>query len=135
MEMKFFWYAYKGDPHWDTSTLWCTMGHLYKTGLWIKKKSKSHSDEHITAAYMENGFKNAHGTYVNWKNTFAGDADVPADIATLSLQLVPNKMIIFIYLQQASMRMVDFMQLETVVTIGLLMHTYTQYILLRLQIL
>ena len=69
---------------------------------------------------MENGFKNAHGTYVNWKNTFAGDADVPADIAP-KLQLCQNKMIIFIYLQQASMRMVDFMQLETVVTIGLLM--------------
>ena len=85
-----FWYAYKGDPHWDTSTLWCTMGHLYKTGLWIKKKSKIISDEHITAAYMENGFKNAHGTYVNWKNTFAGDADVPADIAP-KFTAVPNK--------------------------------------------
>ena len=84
------WYAAKGNPCVDSDELWTTMGHLYKTGLWIKKKSKIISDEHITAAYMENGFKNAHGTYVNWKNTFAGDADVPADIAP-KFTAVPNK--------------------------------------------
>ena len=48
------------------------------------------SDEHITAAYMENGFKNAHGNYVNWKNTFTGDSDVPADIVP-KFTAVPNK--------------------------------------------
>ena len=32
------WYAAKGDPRWDADELWTTMGHLYKGGMWIKKK-------------------------------------------------------------------------------------------------
>ena len=34
------WYAAKGDPRWDADELWTTMGHLYKGGMWIKKKAK-----------------------------------------------------------------------------------------------
>ena len=34
------WYADKGDPHWDGDELWTTMGHLYKGGMWFKKKSQ-----------------------------------------------------------------------------------------------
>ena len=34
------WYAAKGDPRWDADELWTTMGHLYKGGMWFKKKSK-----------------------------------------------------------------------------------------------
>ena len=33
------WYAMKGEPCWDADELWTTMGHLYKGGMWIKKKS------------------------------------------------------------------------------------------------
>ena len=33
------WYAVKGDPRWDEDELWTTMGHLYKGGMWFKKKS------------------------------------------------------------------------------------------------
>ena len=33
------WYAAKGDPRWDEDELWTTMGHLYKGGMWLKKKS------------------------------------------------------------------------------------------------
>ena len=33
------WYAAKGDPHWDADELWTTMGHLYKGGIWFKKKA------------------------------------------------------------------------------------------------
>ena len=32
------WYAAKGDPRWDGDELWTTMGHLYKGGMWFKKK-------------------------------------------------------------------------------------------------
>ena len=32
------WYAGKGDPHWDNDRLWTTMGHLYKGGVWLKKR-------------------------------------------------------------------------------------------------
>ena len=34
------WYAIKGDPRWDGDELWTTMGHLYKGGMWFKKKSQ-----------------------------------------------------------------------------------------------
>ncbi|QUB61879.1 hypothetical protein J4861_06375 [Prevotella melaninogenica] len=34
------WYAAKGDPRWDRDELWTTMGHLYKGGMWFKKKSQ-----------------------------------------------------------------------------------------------
>ena len=33
------WYAMKGDPRWDAEKLWTTMGHLYKGGMWFKKKT------------------------------------------------------------------------------------------------
>ena len=33
------WYAAKGDPRWDADELWTTMGHLYKSGMWFKKKA------------------------------------------------------------------------------------------------
>ena len=33
------WYAAKGDPRWDVDELWVTMGHLYKGGIWFKKKT------------------------------------------------------------------------------------------------
>ena len=32
------WYAAAGDPRWDADELWTTMGHLYKGGMWFKKK-------------------------------------------------------------------------------------------------
>ena len=33
------WYAAAGDPRWDADELWTTMGHLYKSGMWFKKKA------------------------------------------------------------------------------------------------
>ena len=33
------WYAAKGGPRWDGDELWTTMGHLYKGGMWFKKKA------------------------------------------------------------------------------------------------
>ena len=34
------WYVKYGEPHWDETTLWTTMGHLYNKGLWLKKSTK-----------------------------------------------------------------------------------------------
>ena len=34
------WYAAYGDPRRDADELWTTMGHLYKGGMWFKKKAK-----------------------------------------------------------------------------------------------
>ena len=33
------WYAAKGEPRRDADELWTTMGHLYKGGMWFKKKA------------------------------------------------------------------------------------------------
>ena len=33
------WYAEKGKPHWDNTTLWATMDHLYVGGMWFLKQS------------------------------------------------------------------------------------------------
>ena len=33
------WYCKYGDPRWDADELWTTMGHLYKGGMWFKKKA------------------------------------------------------------------------------------------------
>ena len=33
------WYAAEGDPRWDADELWTTMNHLYKGGIWFKKKA------------------------------------------------------------------------------------------------
>ena len=33
------WYAAYGEPRWDGDELWTTMGHLYKGGMWFKKKA------------------------------------------------------------------------------------------------
>ena len=33
------WYVMNGDPRWDADELWTTMGHLYKGGIWLKKKA------------------------------------------------------------------------------------------------
>ena len=35
-----FWYAMKGDPHWDATTLWTMNNNLYVRGMWFKKKTK-----------------------------------------------------------------------------------------------
>lgn len=35
---EMIWYAAKGDPRWDEDELWTSMGHLYKGGIWLKKK-------------------------------------------------------------------------------------------------
>ena len=43
------WYAMKGDPRWDNDELWTTMGHLYRGGIWLKKKAyiPNFTAEHI----------------------------------------------------------------------------------------
>ena len=38
------WYVMYGDPRWDADELWTTMGHLYKGGMWFKKKSVLQAD-------------------------------------------------------------------------------------------
>ena len=43
------WYAAYGDPRWDGDELWTTMGHLYKGGMWFKKKSVLQGEGHYNS--------------------------------------------------------------------------------------
>ena len=47
------WYTMKGDPHWDNDELWATMGHLYKGGMWFKKKSVLQAEGNFSTEYCE----------------------------------------------------------------------------------
>ena len=55
------WYAAYGEPRWDANELWTTMGHLYKGGMWFKKKSELQREGHY------NTEKSADGT--DWRTT------------------------------------------------------------------
>ena len=58
------WYADKGDPHWDGDELWTTMGHLYKGGMWFKKKSQI-SGYNPNTAYDGTDWR-TNGHYNSW---------------------------------------------------------------------
>ena len=55
------WYAIKGDPRWDGDELWTTMGHLYKGGIWVKKK-----------AYISGYNKNTAVDGTDWRPSLGG---------------------------------------------------------------
>ena len=42
------WYVMYGDPRWDGDELWTIMGHLYKGGMWFKKKSVLQAEGHYS---------------------------------------------------------------------------------------
>ena len=49
------WYAAKGEPRWDANELWTTMGHLYKGGMWFKKKSVLLAEGHYNTEKSVDG--------------------------------------------------------------------------------
>ena len=63
------WYAMYGDPRWDGDELWTTMGHLYKGGMWLKKKSVLQGEGHYNTELSADGTTDLRTTYKNYKNT------------------------------------------------------------------
>ena len=61
------WYAAYGDPRWDADELWTTMGHLYKGGMWFKKKSVLVADHHYDTEKSADGTdrRTTYGIYIN----------------------------------------------------------------------
>ena len=53
------WYAANGDPRWDGDELWTTMGHLYRGGMWLKKK-----------AYISGYNTNTAVNGIDWRTNF-----------------------------------------------------------------
>ena len=49
------WYVMFGDPRWDKDEVWTTMGHLYKGGMWFKKKSVLQAEHHYDTEKSADG--------------------------------------------------------------------------------
>ena len=62
------WYCMYGDPRWDGDELWTTMGHLYKGGMWFKKKSVLQAEHHYDSEKSADGTTDLRTTYKTYNN-------------------------------------------------------------------
>ena len=62
------WYCMYGDPRWDGDELWTTMGHLYKGGMWFKKKSVLQAEHHYDTEKSADGTTDLRTTYKGYNN-------------------------------------------------------------------
>ena len=62
------WYCMYGDPRWDADELWTTMGHLYKGGMWFKKKSVLLAEHHYDTEKSADGTTDMRTTWKNYVN-------------------------------------------------------------------
>ena len=63
------WYCMFGDPRWDSDELWTTMGHLYKGGMWFKKKSVLQAEHHYDTDKSADNTTDMRTTYKSYSNT------------------------------------------------------------------
>ena len=63
------WYCMYGDPRWDADELWTTMGHLYKGGMWFKKKSVLQAEHHYDTEKSADGTTDMRTSYHGYSNT------------------------------------------------------------------
>ena len=63
------WYCMYGDPRWDADELWTTMGHLYKGGMWFKKKSVLQAENHYDTEKSADGSTDLRTTYKIYSNS------------------------------------------------------------------
>ena len=64
------WYCMYGDPRWDNDELWTTMGHLYKGGMWFKKKSVLQGEGHYNSNTAVDG--------TDWRTTYKNQSWSPS---------------------------------------------------------
>ena len=62
------WYCMYGDPRWDADKLWTTMGHLYKGGMWIKKKSVLQAEGHYNTEKSADNTTDMRTTWKSYSN-------------------------------------------------------------------
>ena len=62
------WYCMFGDPRWDGDELWTTMGHLYKGGMWFKKKSVLLAEHNYDTEKSADGTTDLRTTYKYYNN-------------------------------------------------------------------
>ena len=63
------WYCMYGDPRWDADELWTTMGHLYKGGMWFKKKSVLLAEGNYDTEKSADNTTDLRTTYKYYNNT------------------------------------------------------------------
>ena len=63
------WYAMYGDPRWDGDELWTTMGHLYKGGMWFKKKSVLLAEGNYNTEKSADGTTDLRTTFRTYSNS------------------------------------------------------------------
>ena len=62
------WYCMYGDPRWDADELWTTMGHLYKSGMWFKKKSVLQAESHYSTEKSADGTTDLRTIWKDYSN-------------------------------------------------------------------
>ena len=70
---EMMWYVRKGNPCWDGDELWTAMGHLYKGGIWFKKK-----------AYISGFNSEKAPDGIDWRVIYRYYDDIPSDVITIS---------------------------------------------------
>ena len=63
------WYCMYGDPRWDGDKLWATMGHLYRGGMWFKKKSVLQAEGNYNTEKSADNITDLRITYKLYSNT------------------------------------------------------------------
>ena len=63
------WYVMYGNPRSDGDELWTTMGHLYKSGMWFKKKSVLLAEHNYDTEKSADGTTDLRTTYKYYNNT------------------------------------------------------------------
>ena len=63
------WYVMYGDPRWDGDELWTIMGHLYKGGMWFKKKSVLLAEGNYDTEKSADNTTDMRTTYKYYNNT------------------------------------------------------------------
>ena len=75
------WYVMYGDPRWDADELWTTMGHLYKGGMWFKKKSVLIAEHHYDIGKSADNITDLRTTWNNYNNTSSSiNSGIPSAI-------------------------------------------------------
>ena len=73
------WYVMYGDPRWDADELWTTMGHLYKGGMWFKKKSVLLAEGNYDTETSADGTTDMRTTYKGYTNSSSSILPSAAD--------------------------------------------------------
>ena len=74
------WYCMYGDPRWDGAELWTSMGHLYKGGMWFKKKSVLQGEGHYRTDISADGSTDLRTTWKKYNNNSSSiyDSGLPS---------------------------------------------------------